>query len=254
MLLRSYSASRMDEASIRRLLEPFRLDLDSSQLAQIAIYLKLLLRWNRAVNLTSIRDPDQIVARHFGESMYLAGYRQLRGTLLDVGSGAGFPGLALKIVEPQPATVLLEPVAKKRAFLKEVVRECHLDGVEVRGERVEQYCSGREPTVNTMTARAVGDFQSVFSSGLRCLNTYDGQLCLWLTRLEAEQLSSEYGQVMRRFHWLPPILVPLSRQREIWRGAVVSRETSCPRNCRYPSPEHVQPSTGGPSAPVSLAE
>jgi 16S rRNA (guanine527-N7)-methyltransferase len=215
----------MEESRIRRLLDPFRLDLDSRQLSQIARYLNLLLRWNQAVNLTAIRDPEQIVTRHFGESMYLKVFRELRGTLLDVGSGAGFPGLALKIAEPRLLTVLLEPVAKKRAFLKEVARECGLNEVEVRGERVEQYCAERRATVDTMTVRAVGAFESVLSSALRCLGSNGGELCLWLTRREGGALSVRCRNLMEEFRWQPAISVPLSREREIWLGAVVSRET-----------------------------
>jgi 16S rRNA (guanine527-N7)-methyltransferase len=214
----------MGDSRIRRLLEPFRLDLESGQLGQIATYVNLLLHWNRAVNLTAIRDPEQIIIRHFGESMYLKLFRQLRGTLLDVGSGAGFPGLALKIAEPRSLTILLEPVAKKRAFLKEVVRECRLEGVDVRSERVEQFCSERRPALNTMTVRAVGAFESVLSSAIQCLGS-DSQLCLWLTRHEGEVLSEKYRRLMGKFQWLSPIPVPLSHEREIWRGAIVSRET-----------------------------
>jgi 16S rRNA (guanine527-N7)-methyltransferase len=215
----------MEESRIRHLLEPFRLDLDSFQLSQISRYLNLLLRWNQAFNLTAIRDAEQIVTRHFGESMYLKLFRELRGTLLDVGSGAGFPGLALKIAEPRLLTVLLEPIAKKRAFLKEVARECGLNEVEVRSERVEQYCADKQAAVNTMTVRAVGTFESVLSSALRCLASDSGQLCLWLTRREGQALSQECHDLMEKFRWQPAIPVPLSHEREIWAGTVVSRET-----------------------------
>lgn len=222
----------MDESRIRRLLEPFRLDLDSAQVGQIATYLDILLRWSRAINLTAIRDSDQIITRHFGESMYLKGFRQLHGTLLDIGSGAGFPGLALKIAEPRLLTILLEPVAKKRAFLKEVARECGLDDVEILSERAEQFCAGRRFTVNTMTVRAVGAFKSVLSSALKCLACDDGQLCLWLTRREAMAISKKYAALMEKFAWRTPIPVPLSHEREIWCGTVVSRETSKPNRSR----------------------
>ena len=216
----------MDESRIKRLLEPFRLDLDTRQLGQITTYLDLLLRWNRAVNLTAIREPDQIVTRHFGESMYLKGFRQLRGTLLDVGSGAGFPGLAMKIAEPGLHAVLLEPVGKKRAFLKEILRECCLDQVEVLGERIDQFCAGRRVAADIITARAVGGFGRVLSSAVDCLAPEDGELCLWLTRREAAALSKKHGSLMEKFQWRTPIPIPLSHEREIWCGTAVPRETS----------------------------
>ncbi|MGH9403017.1 MAG: 16S rRNA (guanine(527)-N(7))-methyltransferase RsmG, partial [Terriglobia bacterium] len=88
----------------------------------MSTYLGLLLRWNEKINLTAIRTPEECVTRHFAESLFLARHEQLNGRLLDIGSGAGFPGLALKVAVPELAVTLLEPVAKKRAFLKEVVR------------------------------------------------------------------------------------------------------------------------------------
>lgn len=142
---------------LRKLLEPFGLDLSSTQVDQILAYLQLLLRWNAKINLTAIRDPEECVTRHFGESLFLARHYQLHGDLLDVGSGAGFPGLALKIVFPGISVTLLEPVAKKRAFLKEAVRACGFSQVLVRSERLEALASANQlQTFDFATMRAVG--------------------------------------------------------------------------------------------------
>src|SRR5208283_814072 len=122
------------EATIRQLLEPFGLNLSPEQIGQMIVYLELLLRWNKKINLTGIRDEESCVTRHFGESLYLGRWVEFRGNLLDIGSGAGFPGLGLKIIFPGLAVTLLEPVSKKRAFLKEVARVCGMNLVEVRGE------------------------------------------------------------------------------------------------------------------------
>ena len=132
----------MDEATVRRLLEPFGIDLSADQTSQLVAYLELLLRWNKKINLTGIRDGESCVSRHFGESLYLGRWVRLNGRLLDIGSGAGFPGLSLKIIFPDLSVTLLEPVAKKRAFLKEVARVCGMDLVEVRGERLEDFVGG----------------------------------------------------------------------------------------------------------------
>src|SRR3990172_6627889 len=115
---------------VSNLLEPFGLDLHRHQIEQVRAYLELLMRWNQRINLTAIRTPEGCATRHFGESLYLARWVELRGKLLDIGSGAGFPGLALKICSPELAVTLLEPVAKKRAFLKEVARACGFSEVE----------------------------------------------------------------------------------------------------------------------------
>src|SRR5690349_10055782 len=106
---------RMEAARIAELLEPFlqkpkggREELSAAQLRQLSDYLDLLVRWNAKTNLTSVRGPEEIVKRHFGESLFLAS--AVRGeavaTAIDVGSGAGFPGIPLKIYAPQIAVTL----------------------------------------------------------------------------------------------------------------------------------------------------
>src|ERR1039458_3252543 len=128
----------MDVPHIAARLEPFlNRELTPAQLDQISTYIDLLQRWNARINLTAIRDPEEAVTRHFGESLFLARHVPLQGSLLDIGSGAGFPGLALKIVFPDLSVTLLEPVTKKRAFLKEAARVCGFTQVTVRGQRLE---------------------------------------------------------------------------------------------------------------------
>src|SRR2546422_9297920 len=146
----------LTERDVRDLLAPFDLDLTSSQIGKVNTYLDLLLRWNARINLTSVRTPAECVARHFGESLYLSRWVELRGANLDIGSGAGFPGLALKIAFPGLATTLLEPVAKKRAFLKEVARACAMESVEVRSERLEEFLGRSEAAIERSEERRVG--------------------------------------------------------------------------------------------------
>src|SRR3989337_3321707 len=83
-------------------LAPFGVELTERGLEQLSLYLELLLRWNRRVNLTGLRQPRTIVRRLFGESLYLSRLAELRGWLVDVGSGAGVPGPAVEPVGPGP--------------------------------------------------------------------------------------------------------------------------------------------------------
>src|SRR2546426_994102 len=156
----------LTERDVRDMLAPFDLDLTSHQLGQVITYLDLLFRWNVRINLTAVRTPEECVTRHFGESLYLSRWVELRGENLDIGSGAGFPGLAPKLAWPALATTLLEPIAKRRAFLKEVARACGMESVEVRSERIEEFMGRGEAPVeggekkrrrfDSTTARAVG--------------------------------------------------------------------------------------------------
>src|SRR6058998_911667 len=99
----------LSAAVIRRALGEFRLPAYEDQVLQIQQYIKILLAWNEKVNLTAIRDPLEILYRHFCESMYAAEAIPMEnGRLADIGSGAGFPGLALKVVRPGLQVLLVE--------------------------------------------------------------------------------------------------------------------------------------------------
>jgi len=112
---------------IDRALREFRVQPTPEQLSMIQRYITMLLAWNEKVNLTAIRDPLEILYRHFCESMYAVTAVPLQaGRLADVGSGGGFPGLALKIARPELQVFLIESNVKKATFLAEVVRELYL--------------------------------------------------------------------------------------------------------------------------------
>jgi len=205
--------SVVNETRLRQLLEPFGLDLSSIQADQILAYLHLLLLWNRKINLTAIRDPEECVTRHFGESLFLVRHTQLRGHLLDIGSGAGFPGLALKIAFPEISVTLLEPVAKKRAFLKEAARACGFRQVEARAERLEDCVHAPPPAFDFATMRAVGNLEVLVPLAAECLKP-NGSLLLWLTRDQAAGL----GSIKCRLTWGEPLPIPLSHLGAIYRG------------------------------------
>src|SRR5271154_4718966 len=142
----------LSESAIADLLTPY-LTPPSEILPQLSIYLDLLLKWNARTNLTAIRDPEEIVRRHFGESLFAA--RHLAPdttTLLDFGSGAGFPGLPIALLRPGIPVTLAESQNKKATFLREVVRNLNLS-TEIWAARVETMPETR--LFHTVTLRAV---------------------------------------------------------------------------------------------------
>ena len=154
---------------------------------QLSTYLDLLLRWNARINLTAIRDPEQIVTRHFGESLFAAGVlfggapsdnRQLTTdncptTLADLGSGAGFPGVPIKLAFPELHVTLIESQNKKATFLKEVIRALGLKGIEVYNGRAGHW----DRQADVVTLRAVEKFGSILPAAAR-LVAHGGRLCL----------------------------------------------------------------------------
>ena len=135
-----------------KLLEEFGLSRD--KISKFEQYLKLLLQWNEKFNLTAITDVNEIEEKHFIDSIELVKYFDVKNkTLLDVGSGAGFPGIPLAIVEPTLRITLLESNGKRVSFLNEVKKELDLENVEIIQGRAEEL--GTREKYDIVTARAV---------------------------------------------------------------------------------------------------
>ena len=121
---------------IQPVLSTLKIGLSPLQISQLAAHFALLQQWNRRINLTGLREATEIVERHFGESLF-TGLRipESARSLVDVGSGGGFPGLPIAVLRPRLDVTLVESVAKKAAFLREVSRD--LDNVQVYHGRFE---------------------------------------------------------------------------------------------------------------------
>ena len=200
--------------NIPELFKPFGISPESDDVERLRSYLGLLLKWNAKINLVGQANEAECVTRHFGETLFLTRYLDLNGRLLDIGSGAGFPGLALKITCPELEATLLEPVAKKRAFLKEVTRVCQFEHVTVLGDRLDEFSSRLAGNkFDYATSRGVGGFSQLIEKAAGCLKP-SGLLCLWLGHDDASDLAGKLSP----FEWQQPIQIPLSLRREILIG------------------------------------
>lgn len=200
--------------STRRLLDPFGVSISDEGVEKLITYLGLLLRWNQKINLTSISTAEECITRHFGESFLVSHQVPLRGRLLDIGSGAGFPGLALKLIAPELEVLLLEPVSKKRAFLKEVSRICRMDSVQVTGSRLERFAGAEDGrSFDIITARAVGGLESIAATAKALLGPR-AHLCLWLGKQQVQGIQ----QANLDLKWAEPEAIPLSQNRVILVG------------------------------------
>ncbi len=126
---------------------------------QLIAYLELIQYWNSRFNLTSIRDPSLIVRHHFIDSLAIAPFIHPNDRLVDIGSGAGFPGIPLKTIFPEKKITLIESQRKKVSFLREVIRNLCLEGIDVHETRVENI-KGPELTIyDEAVARAFGSLE-----------------------------------------------------------------------------------------------
>lgn len=208
----------LSPSRLRELIQPFGAELSEAQARQVLIYLELLLRWNAKINLTAIRTPEECATRHFGESFFACQVVSLgAGRLLDVGSGAGFPGLALKILRPELSATLLEPVGKKRAFLREAAAACGLAGVNVVASTIEEYARQKQDGAEDLvTVRAVGRLNQLLPKAVACLKP-GGKLCLWLGIDQTKEAMDAAPSLV----WKPPIPIPLSQRRHLLAGEKV---------------------------------
>jgi 16S rRNA (guanine527-N7)-methyltransferase len=210
--MRSNSQIPLTEEQITCSLSLFRVQPSNEQVLKIREYIRLLLKWNQSVSLTSIVDSTEILARHFGESMYACSLMPMENRrLADVGSGAGFPGLAMKIICPSLRVILIEANKKKCAFLSEIVRVLDLTDMEVLPMRFEEMrvASGFAEIV---TARALGGFPELLRWARTALAPR-GHAILWVGGEDATKVSSTAGWI-----WQPAVRIPESQRRFILIG------------------------------------
>jgi len=193
--------------TIRRALAEFQLAVNDTQVLQIQQYISVLLQWNEKINLTAIRDPLEILNRHFCESMYAAVVLPVEnGRLADVGSGGGFPGLPLKILRPDLQVFLIESNVKKATFLAEVVRDLGLTEARVLVARYEELGEEVAP-LDFVCSRALGEFVP-FLDWARSEQITAKQVILWIGARDLPEI-----QKIPDWDWREAIAVPHSLRR-----------------------------------------
>jgi 16S rRNA (guanine527-N7)-methyltransferase len=202
----------LSDRQIRDALYPFAISPNDDQISKIREYTRFLLKWNQSVSLTSITDPTEIAARHFGESMFASKLLPVENCrLVDIGTGAGFPGLALKIASPAMHLTLIESNKRKCAFLSEIVRSLEFTDVEIRPDRFEQIRSGAI-SANVITSRAVGDYKHLLHWSANAL-ARRGHLMLWVGAEDSTRVACTPG-----WTWQPAVRIPDSQRRFVLIG------------------------------------
>jgi 16S rRNA (guanine527-N7)-methyltransferase len=203
---------RMTSERIRELLAPFLEGetLSDRKLRLISEHLDLLLQWNARINLTAASEPEQILTRHFGESLFAARkLSPLSGSLIDIGSGAGFPGIPIKIWAPEVSVTLVESRQKKATFLREAARTLGLPGLEIANQRAEALSR----RADVVTLRAVEKFDKSLPVAAGLVKRA-GTIALLIGIPQVPTASSLLPQVS----WHDPIPIPQSLARVVLVG------------------------------------
>ena len=204
---------------IRSLLAPFKVDLDPGQIASVRKFLDLLELWNRRISLVSPADIGQLLERHVGESLFASSAVPIRhGRLADLGTGAGFPGIPLKIANPSLDLTLIESNQRKAAFLSEAARSLHFGSCQIVNSRYEDFMSTVE--FNFICSRAVGEYEDMLKWS-RTRLAVDGQIILWLGMDDAARLSKTAG-----WKWREVLPIPNSSRRVLLVGSPDSHRSA----------------------------
>jgi len=211
--------------------------LSATQLQHISTYIDILQRWNARINLTAIRNEEEIVTRHFGESLFAARYlfppassvfpvtSVVKGfdsandqrlttndRVADVGSGAGFPGLPIKLWAPEISLTLIESNQKKAAFLREVARALTLTHINIQNVRAEDL--DPDQTFDLVTLRAVERFAAILPTAAK-LVAPGGRLALLIGSSQVKEAQT----ILPELSWQPEIAIPGSKARTMLVGA-----------------------------------
>ncbi|ASP28751.1 16S rRNA (guanine527-N7)-methyltransferase [Spiroplasma corruscae] len=144
--------------------------IDSSIIDKLDIYIELLKKWNEKFNLTAILEDEQIIRKHFYDSLIFSiNFKLDNQSVLDIGTGAGFPGVVLKIFYPNLKITLLESNNKKVIFLKEVIKKLELKNITIVNDRSESYSIGNKETFDIVTSRAVAQLNILLEIGVQAL-------------------------------------------------------------------------------------
>lgn len=137
--------------------------LDEEQIYQFYHYMQLLLAWNEKINLTAIVEPEEIILKHFIDSMTIAKYIKKNAKLIDVGTGAGFPGIPLKIIRKDIEITLLDSLNKRIVFLQEVIQQLNLSKIDAVHSRIEEFGKNKRyrEAFDYATSRAVANLSTL---------------------------------------------------------------------------------------------
>ncbi|MGC8550859.1 MAG: 16S rRNA (guanine(527)-N(7))-methyltransferase RsmG [Acidobacteriaceae bacterium] len=194
---------RLSGQEIAPLLSQLGLSVSPELASQLSTYLTLLLKWNARTNLTAIREPHEIVQRHFADSLFCAGHIfPSASTLLDFGSGGGFPGIPIALARPQLHVTLAESQNRKAAFLHEAVRSLNLNA-KVWSERVESMPAGQR--YDAVALRAVDQMESACQIAATKIIP-GGQMLVFTT----DRLQISVTSATPFIRWQEPLRIPHS--------------------------------------------
>ena len=169
------------------------IEFTEEQLQQFYQYMQLLLEWNEKMNLTAIVEPKEIILKHFIDSVTILKYIDKNKTLIDIGTGAGFPGIPVKIMRPDIEVTVLDSLNKRIHFLEEVINQLGLKKIETVHARIEEYGKNRKyrESYDIATSRAVANLTTLSEYMLPMVKVGGISICMKGAEIEEEFSKSQ---------------------------------------------------------------
>lgn len=214
--------------------EKLQIKLSIEQIEKYYQYMNLLIEWNQKMNLTAIVEPNEIIVKHFIDSLTIYSYTQNRKSVLDIGTGAGFPGIPLKILQKETSFTLLDSLNKRITFLQEVICNLNLQNVQAVHGRAEEFVKqiNKRENYEIVTSRAVARLNTLLEYMLPFVKI--GGLCICMKSAEIEEELQEAKKAIEilggEIQNIDTIILPNSEiQRKI---VVIKKVRSTPK--KYP--------------------
>lgn len=164
------------------------IEITEEQAMQFYNYMELLLEWNEKMNLTAITEPKEVILKHFIDSMTILPYIEEAESILDIGTGAGFPGIPLKIIEDNKKFVLLDSLNKRINFLQNVITNLNLNNIEAIHDRAEDFIKeeNQRESYDIVTSRAVARLNVLLEYMLPFVKIGGKCICMKSSEIEEE--------------------------------------------------------------------
>lgn len=218
------------------------INLDENQLDNFYIYMNLLLEWNEKINLTAITEPNEIVLKHFVDSLTISKYIENNQELIDVGTGAGFPGIPLNIIRDDIKITLLDSLNKRIIFLEDAIKKIQLKNICAIHSRVEEFAKNKKQRecYDIATSRAVAPLNVLLEYLLPLVKIGGKCICMKGSNIDEINSASNALKILGgKIEKIDEIILPNS---DIKRNIIIVRKISktpekYPRKAGTPSKE-----------------
>lgn len=223
----------MDKEKFKQELNYLNIQITNEQMEKLDTFYHMLVEWNQKINLTKIVQEDQVYLKHFYDSLTLVKAVNLNNdiNLCDVGSGAGFPGIVLKIIFPKLNITLIDSLQKRVNYLNEVIKRLNLTNIEAIHCRMEDYCKKNEEKFDIITARAVSNTKLLTEISIKALKI-DGKLVFMKGNIndELKDITNLFNQLGCKLDKIIEFKLPIEDSN---RALLVIRKTK-PTPQKYP--------------------